>query len=261
MFSQSPPPEWQLPQGVTPELWEYLHDRDMVREYDQRLADTPLLRVDHEFVERHCAKPGRLIDLGCGTGRLAIPMAKKGFTVVGVDLSEEMLRKTRDKSVTADASVLMVKANIVQLDGLADASFDYAACLFSTLGMIGSAVHRRQVVGHVHRLLRPGGVFVLHIHNWWFNAWDRTGRRWLLSDTLSSLRGRESGNRTPPNRAGPTLHHFTRPEATRLLTDAGFAVTEVRAVGLRSDGQLPWSSWFGWLRAYGFLMAARKGPK
>ncbi len=258
MFSQNPPPEWQLPSGVTPELWEYLHDREMVRRYDQQLGDTPLLRVDQDFVERHCAKPGRLIDLGCGTGRLLLPMAKKGFAVVGVDLSEEMLRAARDKAVQADASVELVKANIVQLDGLADASFDYAACLFSTLGMIGSAAHRRHVVGHVHRLLRPGGVFILHVHNYWFNVWDRAGRRWLLSDTISSLRGCESGNRMPPNRAGPTLHHFTRHEATQLLDEAGFDLTDVQPVSLRADGRLPWPWFVSWLRAYGYLMAARR---
>src|SRR5262249_21667120 len=153
-----------------------------------------------------------IIDLGCGTGRLLVPLAKKGFDVVGIDLSEEMLRAARGKAQRAGVGVRLVKANLVRLEALADAEFDCAACLFSTLGMIAGAAYRRQAVGHVFRLLRPGGMFVLHVHNRWFNFWDRAGRRWLLADMASSLRGREGGNRVPPGRGGPTLHHFTRRE-------------------------------------------------
>jgi SAM-dependent methyltransferase len=258
MFSQTQPPEWQLPPGVSQELWEYLHDQETIQSYDRRLAETPLLHMDHRFVERHCARPGRIIDLGCGTGRLLVPLAQMGFQVVGVDLSQEMLRVAREKAQRAGVHVPLFKANLVQLDSLADATFDYGACLFSTLGMIGGAAHRRQAMGHFYRLLRPGGVFVLHVHNWWFNFWDRAGRRWLLADMASSLRGREAGNRVPPNRSGPTLHHFTRGEAIRLLRDAGFEVMETQPVSLRADGRLSLPWWFGWLRAYGYLIAARR---
>jgi SAM-dependent methyltransferase len=258
MFNQSPPPDWQLPPGVSSELWAYFQDRELVRSYDQKLAETPLLRTDQAFVAQHCPKPGRIVDLGCGTGRLLVAMARKGFQVVGVDLSEEMLRVAGEKAAAGGVPVDLVKANLVQLDGLADATFDHAACLFSTLGMIDGAAHRRQSIRHIFRLLRPGGVFVLHVHNRWFNFWDRGGRRWLLGDLAASVSGREGGNRVPPGRAGPTLHHFTRREATQLLRDAGFDVLEVRPVSLRADGQLrcPW--WFGWLRSYGYLIAARR---
>jgi hypothetical protein len=60
--------------------------------------------------------------------------------------------------------------------------------------------------------------------------------------------------------AGLTLHLFTRGEAVRLLTDAGFHVLEVRPVSLRPDGRLAWPWWFGGLRAYGYLLAAERSP-
>ena len=58
--------------------------------------------------------------------------------------------------------------------------------------------------------------------------------------------------------AGLSLHQFTRREAVRLLREAGFRVREVRPVGLREDGTLPRPWWFGWLRAYGYLIAAER---
>lgn len=249
-----PPPDWQLPAGVRRELWDYLHDAEQARTYDERLAGTPLLRADVEFVERHCPTPGRLLDLGCGTGRVLVPLAQRGQRVLGVDLSEEMLKVAGEKAAAAGVGVSLLKANIVELGCLADASFDYVLCLFSTLGMVAGAEHRLRVVAHVARLLRPGGTFVLHVHNRWYNAWDRAGRRWLLRDLARSLRGRpDAGDRSEIG--GPTLHHFTRREAEKLLTDAGFTLVEVQPV---STGPATRPRWFAGLRTYGWLLAAVK---
>jgi SAM-dependent methyltransferase len=258
----SAPPDWQLPPGVNRGLWDYLHDRDLARGYDASLAGSVLFAADQAFAERHFNHPGRLIDLGCGTGRLLIPFARRGFCVLGVDLSEEMLRVTGEKAAAAGVTVHRLKASLVELDGLRDQAFDYAACLFSTLGMVMGAVQRRQVLAHAFRLLRPGGKFVLHVHNRWFNAWDPQGRRWLLKDLFGSLfRLVPGGDRVMPVHqgiAGLTLHLFTRRETVRLLTGAGFRLLEVRPLGLASDGRLPRPWWLPGLRAYGYLLAAER---
>lgn len=256
------PADWQLPPGVTRGLWDYLHDAELARDYDATLAGSPLIAADVRFAEQHFPTPGRLIDLGCGTGRLLLPFARRGFRVLGVDLSAEMLRLAGEKAAAAGVQVQRLQANIVELDGLRDGSFDYAACLFSTLGMVSGSAERRRVVGHVYRLLRPGGRFVLHVHNRWFNFWDRRGRRWLAKDVLRSLAGKPgAGDRPLPVHrgiAGLSLHQFTRREAVRLLGGAGFRLREVRPVGLREDATLPLPWWFGWLRAYGYLIAAER---
>jgi SAM-dependent methyltransferase len=256
------PADWQLPPGVTRGLWDYLHDAGLARAYDARLAGSPLLTIDVRFAEEHFPSPGRLIDLGCGTGRLAVSFARRGFRAVAVDLSAEMLRMVGEKAAAAGVVVDRVQANLVELDGLRDEAFDYAACLFSTLGMVTGANERRRAIGHVYRLLRPGGRFVLHVHNRWFNFWDRQGRRWLAADVLKSTIGSaDVGDRPMPVHqgiGGLSLHHFTLREAARLLRQAGFRLREVRHVGLRGDGRLPWPGWFGWLRAYGYLIAAER---
>ncbi len=256
------PADWQLPPGVSRGLWDYLHDAELARNYDARLAGTPLLTLDAQFAEEHFPPPGRLMDLGCGTGRLLIPFARRGFRVLGVDLSAEMLRVAGVRAAAAGVTVHRLQANIVELDGLRDGAFAYAACLFSTLGMVTGAAERRRVVGHVYRLLRPGGRFVLHVHNRWFNFWDPRGRRWLAKDVLRSMLGKtDAGDRVMPVHqgiAGLSLHLFTRREAVRLLRGAGFRLREVRPVGLRDDGTLPRPWWFGWLRAYGYLIAAER---
>jgi ubiquinone/menaquinone biosynthesis C-methylase UbiE len=256
-----PPPDWQLPTGVNRGLWEYLHDADLARNYDAGLAGSSLFHVDQEFVARHCPDGARLIDLGCGTGRLLLTFARRGCRVLGVDLSPEMLTVAAGKARAAGLAVGLVRANLTDLRAVADQSFDCAACLFSTLGMVLGADNRRAVVGHAYRLLRPGGRFVLHVHNRWFNFWDPAGRKWLLRDSLGSWFRGGGGDRVMlPHQgvAGLTLHHFTRREAVRLLRGAGFRVVEVRPVSLREDGSLPCAWWFGRLRAYGYLLAAER---
>ncbi len=260
MTRPSPPPDWQLPAGVNRGLWDYLHSEDLARGYDRSLAGSSLFSIDQAFVERHCPPPGRLIDLGCGTGRLLITLAKRGYETTGVDLSPEMLRVAAEKATLEKLQVSLIQANLTDLDGIPNATFDYAACLFSTLGMVLGADYRRRVLAHTLRILKPGGTFILHVHNRWFSFWNPDGRRWLGRDILGRSVG-ERGDRLMPTHqgiAGLTLHLFTRSEIRNALKGAGFQLLEVKPISLSLDGRLsaPW--WFGWLRAYGYLIVATK---
>jgi SAM-dependent methyltransferase len=257
-----PVPDWQLPLGVTRPLWDYIQSPQIARHYDEHLAGSGMVEADQRFAERHFDRPGRLIDLGCGTGRLLVPFAVRGYWVLGVDLSEEMLGMARAKAAQAKVTVHLLKANLVDLDGLAGKTFDYASCLFSTVGMIAGSQERQRFVEHVYRLLRPGGKFILHVHNRWFNIWNRDGRWWLFKDLVGNLfASKEGGNKTMPVHqgvAGLTLHLFTRREAVGLLRSAGFRIREVRAVGLGPQGRLRWEWWCKGLRSYGYLLAGER---
>ncbi len=256
------PADWQLPAGVDRGLWDYVHDAGLAQRYDANLAAAPLSHIDVAFAERHFDRPGRLIDIGCGTGRLLLPFAQRGFWVLGVDLSQAMLDVAETKARGHQVVIHRLKANLVELDALRDRSFDYAACLFSTLGMIAGPDARRRALAHVHRLLRPGGRFVLHVHNKWFNIWDSRGRCWLLLDLPRSLTICPSaGDRLMPVHqgiAGLSLHLFTRREVIRLLRAAGFRLLEARPVSLALDGRLNHAAWFPALRSYGYLLAAER---
>jgi SAM-dependent methyltransferase len=257
-----PPADWQLPPGVTREAWDYLHDSTLARRYDESLAGTALLELDRRFVERHCRPPGRLIDLGCGTGRVAVPMAQSGHRVVGVDLSAEMLCVAGEKAAAARVRLDRLQVNIVDLACLLDQSFDHAVCLFATLGMVAGPNARRRAIAETYRLLKPGGIFVFHVHARWHHFRTSVGRRWLLHDLVRRLRRRPDAGDWPmlhhEGRTGWTMHLFTRREAVGLLRSAGFDIVDILPVGLSSDGRLRWPRLFAGLRAYGFLIAARR---
>ena len=249
------PADWQLPPGVNRGLWDYLHAPGVARNFDASLADSSLFRLDLSFVDEFARPPGRLLDLGCGTGRLLLHAARRGFWCLGVDLSAEMLAVAAEKARAAGAPVHLLRASIAELDALANGSFDHAACLFGTLGMVVGAGVRRQVLAHVRRVLRPGGLFVLHVHNRWFGSGVGS---FVLGLAQAGLTGVDRVMPVHQGIAGLVLHLFTRREVVRLLHEAGFRIVEVRPISLRADGRLrcPW--WFGWLRAYGYLIAAEK---
>ena len=60
-----------------------------------------------DFIEREIDmdKTRRIMDVGCGTGRHAIEMARRGYAVVGVDLAEAQLARAREKAAAAGVRV------------------------------------------------------------------------------------------------------------------------------------------------------------
>lgn len=231
-------PDWQLPEGVDRGLWDYLHSTEMAADYDDQMAASPLAQADIAFCEKWFPMPGRLLDMGCGTGRLCRHFAAKGFECTGVDLSEEMLERAR--AHRGSSAIDYRQRNLVELADLPDQSFDYAACLFSTLGMVRGSENRMKVLQSAHRLLKPGGRFVLHVHNRYFLGlgW----RNWNRGDITM-----------PQAYAGAplTLRHFARREIRRMLGAEGFQIKEVLALSIAGKKA-------HWLQTYGYLMACQK---
>jgi len=216
-----------------------------------------------EFVagKATASAPGLVADLGCGTGRALLPLVRRGHRGLAVDLSPHMLRIVDEKAAEEGLPVRCVLANLVELDCLRDDSLDYAICLFSTLGMIRGRNNRRCVLGHVRRILKPGGLFCLHVHNTWSSLFNPAGRAWLARHLLALpfRRKLELGDKFYPYRAIPNmfLHTFTRGELVRELRRAGFRIRELIPLAVHRQRPLRWAWLFGRLRANGWIAVCR----
>jgi SAM-dependent methyltransferase len=98
--------------------------------------------------------PGALIDIGCGTGAYASGLAERGWDVIGVDVSEDMLRRARAKGVDA------VRADAAALP-FDEATFDAAISVFTHTDVDDFPA----IVQEIARVLRLDGPFVyLGVH-------------------------------------------------------------------------------------------------
>ncbi|MGD1910418.1 MAG: class I SAM-dependent methyltransferase [Rivularia sp. (in: cyanobacteria)] len=64
-----------------------------------------------DFIEKEIGynKEAKIIDIGCGTGRHSIELAKRGYSVVGIDLSESMLQRARQKAASQNLDIVFEK--------------------------------------------------------------------------------------------------------------------------------------------------------
>jgi SAM-dependent methyltransferase len=104
---------------------------------------------------------GRALDLGCGPGRHAVPLAVKGFHVTGVDASPFLLAKAREHADRSNAEVELVHADMRSFRR--SSAFDLAISMFSSFGYFSDRADDRQVAANLHDGLCSGGVVLIDV--------------------------------------------------------------------------------------------------
>jgi len=261
MVSRSKP-AWKLPTGVTRGSLDYIESAAIADGYDEDLAFGSDFQFDEEVLKQHIPQGGLVADLGCGTGRALVPLARRGNQGLAVDLSPEMLRIVRQKAEAEQLDIRCLQANLVELDMIDDQSVDHAICMFSTLGMIKGRDHRQTFLGHVRRILKPGGRFVVHVHNFWVNLNEPDGWYWVLKHYLQTwtTAGMERGDKYYRYRGIPNffLHVYGRREFLGELRRAQFKVDKLIPLRIDRQGVLPCNWLCGGLRAGGWIASCEK---
>jgi aminoglycoside 6'-N-acetyltransferase len=166
----------------------------------------------------------RLLDVGCGIGRLAAPLLARGYAVTGLDVSLDALRAARQR-MPALCAVALDQCHIGRLRW----RFDAALVMWNSLGFAGRAGDRDTLAG-LAAAIRPGGRLVLDLyHPEWMRQNEQTDRRdargaviqrWVRNDRCFHL------IRYPSGRVDDIQFDLYAPDDMRALCrDAGFSTT------------------------------------
>jgi len=146
-------------------------DYDRFVDWRKRLArEGPFF--ERLFTERGV---GRVIDVGCGTGRHAVLFASWGLSVVGVDPSPSMLAQARIHAAERGMDVDFIEAGFGDLVGLGLGPADAIICTGNALPHVEDVEGLRTALTDFAGVLRPGGIAVLHLLN--HERLAATGRR------------------------------------------------------------------------------------
>jgi len=129
--------------------------------YDESSADMFEPAVVEPAVDflAELARDGRALELGIGTGRIALPLAARGVPVQGIELSKAMVARLRAKPGGDEIGVTIGDFATATADG----TFSLAYLVFNTIGNLTTQEAQAACFRNVARHLEPGGRFVIEV--------------------------------------------------------------------------------------------------
>ena len=214
--------------------WERFFDGHAPCYMENVFTKNTLAEVDFLVDELGLVPGCSVLDVGCGTGRHSVELARRGFKMTGADLSQGMLEQARAAASEAGVEVEWVQADVSET--LPEGPYDAALCLcegaFGLLGLSDDPhEHESRILGNINRVLKPGALFVLTACNGIalarrFTDDDvRSGR----FDPITFVESFELEYETPDGKVEVPLRErgFSPSELVLLLRVAGFEVEHV----------------------------------
>jgi 2-polyprenyl-3-methyl-5-hydroxy-6-metoxy-1,4-benzoquinol methylase len=114
-----------------------------------------------DFIEKEIKydKTTRILDIGCGTGRHSIELARRGYTVVGIDLSESLLQRARQKASERKVQVVFQKQDARDLTFLREFNLIIMICE-GAFPLMETDEMNFQILQNAAHALRPGGKLI-----------------------------------------------------------------------------------------------------
>jgi SAM-dependent methyltransferase len=136
-------------------------DERVAARYDESAAemfDSAIVDPVVDFLVE-IAGNGRALELGIGTGRIALPLAQRGVTVQGIELSKTMAATLRAKPGGEDIGVTIGDFSTASVDG----TFSVAYLVFNTIMNLTTQAAQVACFRNVATQLEPGGCFVIEV--------------------------------------------------------------------------------------------------
>jgi SAM-dependent methyltransferase len=216
-----------------PEWWRTWFGESYLAVYDEALRERTPGEV--EGIERLAAlaPPARVLDEACGQGRHAIELARRGYAVTGLDLSEYLLGVAAERARAAGLEIRWVHGDMRRPP---DGPFDLVLNLFTALGYFADDRENQAVLDAIPPVLAPRGRLVLEVLNGDWRVREFEPREWfsvgkvaVVEERALDASGRRMRVRRTIERPGElreTVHMlrlYGASELEGMLRAAGFA--------------------------------------
>jgi len=208
----------------------------------QPLEAPEQVRKEVDFIIKALDMPqgAKILDLCCGQGRHSLELARRGFEVVGVDLSEALLYAARERAESEGLNVTFLQCDMREID-FSD-EFNAIINMFTSFGYLESEAEDEKVLVKVAQALKSGGKFLLDVVNRDRLVRDFQGREWHAADegwlvleerTFDHLSGRIETRWVCVARDGvryerlSSIRLYTASELRTMLERAGLKVMEL----------------------------------
>ena len=116
-----------------------------------------------KIFESFSLKPELVLDLACGTGNVTIPLAERGYDMIGVDMSGEMLNIAADKARAKNLDILFLNQDMTEFElyGTVDA----IVCSLDGVNYLTEDWQLEQLFALVKNYLNPDGIFIFDINS------------------------------------------------------------------------------------------------
>jgi SAM-dependent methyltransferase len=148
--------------------WEEFFDAHAPIYEENVFTRNTLREVDFLTDELRLPPGGAILDIGCGTGRDAVELAKRGYVVTGLDPSSEMLSRAAAAATAANVAVTWVRSDATRFT--LPAKYDAAICLcegaFGLLEQSGDPIDQPlSILCNISRCVKPGAKAVFTVLN------------------------------------------------------------------------------------------------
>src|SRR5215831_604991 len=185
---------------------------------------------------------GHALELGIGTGRIALPLARRGVPVHGIDLSRAMVARLREKAGGEEIGVTIGDFATAHVDG----AFSLAYLVYNTISNLTSQDEQVACFRNVAAHLEPGGCFVIEVGlpdlqrlppGERFVVFDRSDTHWGIDEYDVASQGL-------------TSHHFDLVDGRWELLSMPFRYTWPAELDLMAElaGMRLRDRWSGWKR-------------
>lgn len=211
---------------------------EIASEYDERFSapdftDQTFIATELDFVLQKVRSNDEVLDMGCGTGRFTVPLARKARKVTGLDLSPGMLSIARAKTHAENLNVELQQGNMMSMP-FSDNSFDVVTCMVALMHI--PVEFRQRVFDEARRVLKPGGRMIISVKNGLFEKMCPVDR--FVGVDLTDIPNKKLV--FTKTRSGNDLiadwHSFLPQDLKRLFATAGLISVDLK-------GNIPLTAW------------------